>query len=80
MLRCADGAYYCGICKNMAARLAQHNGVKPGGAKFTRGRRPVALLEAAAGLGHGEALRLEAKIKRMPKRAKAAALAGAAAR
>ena len=44
LLECADGSYYCGVAKYLERRLAQHNGIQPGGAKYTRSRRPVTLL------------------------------------
>jgi len=44
LVKCADGTLYCGIAKDPVKRLAEHNGVLPGGARYTRGRRPVVLL------------------------------------
>ena len=44
LLECADGSLYCGIASNLERRLDQHNGKLPGGAKYTRARRPVKLL------------------------------------
>ena len=38
---CSDGTYYAGICTDPERRLAQHNGMVPGGAKYTHSRRPV---------------------------------------
>lgn len=64
---CADGSCYCGIAQNVERRLAQHNGFVPGGARFTRGRRPVRLAGFLCCSTKSEALRLEAKIKKMPK-------------
>lgn len=58
----------------MAKRIAQHNGEQAGGARYTRSRRPVALAAAAAVPGRSAALRLEAKIKRLPRAAKIQAL------
>ncbi|MDL2267570.1 GIY-YIG nuclease family protein [Desulfovibrio sp. OttesenSCG-928-G15] len=43
-MECADGTYYCGVTKFLERRLEQHNGTHPGGAKYTRSRRPVKLL------------------------------------
>ena len=42
ILRCADGTYYCGWTNNLDRRLKAHNEGK--GAKYTRSRRPVALV------------------------------------
>ena len=74
LLCCADGTFYCGVTTDVERRLAMHNGEKPGGARYTRGRRPVTLAACADGLEHGEALRLEAQIKRLPRAEKLAAL------
>lgn len=42
ILRCASGTYYCGWTNNLDRRLKAHNEGK--GAKYTRSRRPVALV------------------------------------
>lgn len=42
LLRCADGTLYAGITNDLERRLAAHNAGK--GAKYTRGRGPVALV------------------------------------
>ena len=73
---CADGTLYCGVTSDMERRLAMHNGLLAGGAKYTRGRRPVSLTACADGLTRGEALRLEAKVKKKPRSGKVAALLG----
>ena len=63
LLECADGSLYCGITTNMNRRLHQHNGQLPGGARYTRGRRPVRLLASRACDGKSTALRLEKAVK-----------------
>jgi putative endonuclease len=71
LLECADGTLYCGITNDLDSRLAAHNCGK--GAKYTRGRLPVSLLAfSGCRFEHGEALRLERRIKRLPKHRKAA--------
>ena len=64
ILRCADGSLYTGIAKDIAARVAQHNAGK--GAKYTRGRLPVKVVYSESSLSHGDALRREIEIKRLP--------------
>lgn len=73
LLQCADGSYYCGITSDIPRRLAQHNGLKPGGARYTSGRRPVNLLASLQAASHSEALRLEARIRKLPRGEKLAA-------
>ena len=63
LLECADGTLYCGITTNMDRRLSQHNGQINGGARYTRGRRPVRLLASRACDGKSAALRLEKAVK-----------------
>ena len=74
LLTCADGTFYCGVTNDLPRRLDMHNGKLAGGAKYTRGRRPVALTACTEGLTQGEALRLEAKVKKAPRASKLALL------
>lgn len=76
LLRCADGTLYCGATTDVARRVAMHNGKIAGGAKYTRGRRPVSLVACVHGLSRSEALRLESRVKRLPARRKLDELAG----
>ena len=70
LLRCADDSLYCGITTDVTRRLAQHNGLLPGGARYTRARRPVRLEACRACADRSQALRLEARIKKTPRREK----------
>ena len=72
LLTCADGTFYCGVTNDLPRRLDMHNGKLAGGAKYTRGRRPVTLTACTEGLTQGEALRFEAKVKKTPRAAKLA--------
>ena len=74
LLTCADGTFYCGVTNDLPRRLDMHNGRLAGGAKYTRGRRPVTLTACTEGLTQGEALRLEARVKKAPRAAKLALL------
>lgn len=74
LLRCADGTLYCGATTDVARRVDMHNGLLAGGAKYTRGRRPVTLVACAEGFSRAEALRLERAVKRLPRTEKAEAL------
>lgn len=44
VLKCADDTLYTGITTDLERRIEQHNGERPGGAKYTTARRPVKLL------------------------------------
>ncbi len=79
LAECADGTLYCGVATNLERRLAAHNGLAPGGAKYTRSRRPVKLAASAAFAGRSEALRAEALVKSTPRERKIARLAELAA-
>jgi putative endonuclease len=76
VVRCRDGTLYTGISRDVDARLAKHNAGK--GARYTRGRGPVALLHTERKSSQGAALRREAAIKALP-RTKKLALGGGSA-
>ena len=67
LLECADGSFYCGVTTDLLRRMAEHNGEAPGGARYTRGRRPVRLLASVTRAGRAEACRLEYRVKAAPK-------------
>ncbi len=68
ILKCADNTLYTGITNNLDKRIQQHNEGK--GAKYTRGRGPVALVKSFECLSKGEALKLEYHIKQLPAKEK----------
>ncbi len=74
LLRCRDGSLYCGITSNLERRLAQHNGLVAGGARYTRSRRPCRLVTSVEQPDRSAACRLEARVKARPRRAKLACL------
>ena len=63
ILDCADGTLYTGITNNLKKRIAAHNAGK--GAKYTRGRGPVALVFKKRCVNKSGALKQEAKIKKL---------------
>ncbi len=68
MVRCNKGQLYTGISTDVARRFAAHKAGK--GAKFLRGKGPLALqLELCIG-SHSEALQVEARVKKLSKAAK----------
>lgn len=72
LLRCGDGTLYCGIALDVEARLEAHRCGK--GAKYTKGRGPLALVHVEACQGKSAALRREREIKRMSRLGKLALL------
>lgn len=77
LVECADHTLYCGVTTDIARRVDQHNGLLPGGARYTRSRRPVRLVASRPCRGRSEALRLEYRVKRMERSAKLAFLTNA---
>ena len=77
VVRCADGTLYTGVATRLLARLREHNGDDRRGARYTRGRRPVALHAARRCADRRAATRLERQVKRLP-RARKEALTGTA--
>ncbi len=63
MLACADGTLYTGIARDVAKRLAEHNGERGKGARYTAARRPVRLVYQQQVVGRSAAQREEARLK-----------------
>ncbi|THB68123.1 MAG: GIY-YIG nuclease family protein [Desulfovibrio sp.] len=64
LVECADATLYCGVTTDIERRVAEHNGDQPGGARYTRGRRPVKLVAWAEFADRTEACRVEARVKK----------------
>lgn len=77
LVRCSDDSLYCGWTTDLKRRIDAHNGHIPGGAKYTRGRRPVTLVYAESFYQKQEAQRREYAIKRMTKTKKLRLIKGA---
>jgi putative endonuclease len=75
LVRCGDGSLYTGIARDAGARFAQHEAGR--GARYTRGRGPLALVYVEAAGSQGEALRREAAIRRLGRVGKEALVAAA---
>lgn len=65
ILECSDKTLYTGITSDITKRLRQHNGEIVGGAKYTRARRPIALVYREEVKTHAKACAREAEIKAM---------------
>ena len=76
LLSCVDDSLYCGVTTDVKRRIAEHNGDRPGGARYTRARRPVQLAWVETCNNRSEATRREAVIKNMDRAAKKALVSG----
>jgi len=63
LARCSDGTLYCGIARDVSARIRAHDAGT--GARYTRGRGPLELLLTRRCRDQGLALRLERAVKRL---------------
>lgn len=72
ILQCNDNSFYTGLTSNIEQRLIAHN--KGTASKYTRARKPVKLITMSKRMNLKEAMRLEIKIKKLPKEKKIAAL------
>jgi len=68
IIRCRGGQLYTGISTDVKRRFAEHGSGK--GAKYLRGKEPLLLLFQQSIGSHSQALKAEAKVKKMPKQAK----------
>ena len=77
VLRCGDGTLYTGIARDAGARLRRHEAGK--GARYTRGRGPLAMVLLEDAASQGDALRREAAIRRLGRAGKVALISAATA-
>ena len=75
LLHCSDGTLYCGWSTDPPRRLRQHQAGTA--SRYTRTRRPVELVWSAECATRSEAMREEARIKRLPAPAKRALILSA---
>ena len=68
ILQCADGTLYTGITNDLDRRLKAHNAGTA--SKYTRVRRPVAMVYQEEADAKGNALRRELQIKSMSRQQK----------
>ena len=73
MLRCADGSLYCGWTTDVERRLGQHQAGTA--SRYTSARRPVEVAWSRAMGSRSEAMREEARIKRLSRHEKLLLLA-----
>lgn len=68
ILACGDGTLYTGAAADWKLRLKEHRNGK--GAKYTRGRQPLSVVFLRETAGWPEALKEEARLKKLTKRQK----------
>lgn len=66
ILRCADGSLYTGITTDVDKRVAEHVAGSRG-AKYLRGRGPLELVLSEPVGDRATALRLEYRVKQLPR-------------
>ena len=76
MIRCADDTLYTGIARDIERRFAEHQAQGARTARYLRGRAPLQLVFQCAVENRGTALRLEYRIKQLPRADKCALLRG----
>lgn len=74
LLECSDHSFYCGWTNDLDKRVMAHN--SGNGAKYTKSRRPVALVHYETYETKEAAMKREAAIKRMSRREKERLISG----
>jgi putative endonuclease len=75
LLSCADGTLYTGITTDLTRRVAEHNGIRPGGARYTAARKPVHLVYAEVSATRSTAGQREYQLRTLPRSRKLALVA-----
>jgi putative endonuclease len=78
MIRCKDNSLYTGITLDIQRRFEEHQDIAGSGkgAKFLRGKGPLALVYSTSVATHSAALKLEYKTKKMSKAKKEGMISG----
>lgn len=75
VLQCADGSLYTGITTDVGRRVGEHN-AGPKGARYTRARRPVAVVSQWPLPNRSAATKAEGRFKALTRSAKLKVMAG----
>ncbi|TFG91792.1 MAG: GIY-YIG nuclease family protein [Syntrophobacterales bacterium] len=67
MIRCGGGSLYTGITTDVDRRFSEHQSSGPRAARYLKGRGPLQLVLTVHARDRGAALRLEHRIKRLPR-------------
>lgn len=75
LIRNRSGALYCGISTDVIRRFREHNASGPRAARALRGKGPLSLEFSQLIGSRSQALKMEYRIKRLPKLMKEAVIA-----
>ena len=67
MIRCKNGRLYTGITTDVERRFEEHRNGKKKGSKYLRGKAPLKLVMKKKVGNRSMALKIEAKVKKLPK-------------
>jgi putative endonuclease len=67
LVRCRDGSLYTGISTDVSRRFAEHQGQGGTGSKYLKGKGPLSLVFEKKVGSQSLALKVEGKIKKLPK-------------
>ncbi|MFV1977445.1 MAG: GIY-YIG nuclease family protein [Candidatus Scalindua sp.] len=67
LIRCRNGRLYTGITTDVERRFEEHRNGKKKGSKYLRGKAPLKLVMKKKVGSRSMALRIEAKVKKLPK-------------
>ena len=67
LVRCSDNSLYTGIATDVARRFAEHQAQGPKTARYLRGRAPLTLVFQCPAADRSKALKLEHRIKQLPR-------------
>ena len=67
LIRCRDGSLYTGISINVGRRFTEHQGKGNTGSKYLKGKGPLTLVFEKKVGSKSLALKVERKIKKLPK-------------
>ena len=67
LIRCKNGRLYTGITTDVERRFEEHNSGDKKGSKYLRGKTPLKLVMKKRVGDRSMALKIEAKVKRLPK-------------
>jgi putative endonuclease len=67
LIRCKNGRLYTGITTDVERRVEEHESGDKKGSKYLRGKTPLKLVMKKRVGGRSMALKIEAKVKKLPK-------------